>query len=112
MLSKCNEYVKNHSYAAGAALALVAAAVFSGVLTNGFVYDDGKQLLENPFVRNTHLWWRIFTGSVWSFLGAAAETNFYRPLHIFSYWLIWASQGLTPPPIISSSGFSTWPRGS
>jgi hypothetical protein len=55
LLSKCNEYVKNHFYATGAALALVAAVVFSGVLSNGFVYDDGKQLLENPFVRNTHL---------------------------------------------------------
>jgi tetratricopeptide (TPR) repeat protein len=88
--------VKDHSYAAGAVLALVAAIVFSGVLSNGLVYDDGKQLLENPFVRNTHLWWRIFTGSVWSFLGAAAETNFYRPLHIFSYWLIWRVAGPNP----------------
>jgi tetratricopeptide (TPR) repeat protein len=96
LLSKCNEYLKNHSYAAGAVLALVAAVVFSGVLSNGFVYDDGKQLLENPFVRNPHLWWRIFTGSVWSFLGAAAETNFYRPLHIFSYWLIWRVAGPNP----------------
>jgi tetratricopeptide (TPR) repeat protein len=96
LLSKCNAYVKNHSYAAGAVLALVAAVVFSGVLSNGLVYDDGKQLLENPFVRNVHLWWRIFTGSVWSFLGAAAETNFYRPLHIFSYWLIWRVAGPNP----------------
>jgi tetratricopeptide (TPR) repeat protein len=96
LLSKCNEHVKNRSYAAGAVLALVAALVFSGVLSNGLVYDDGKQLLENPFVRNTHLWWRIFTGSVWSFLGAAAETNFYRPLHIFSYWLIWRVAGPNP----------------
>ena len=77
-------------------LALVAAAVFSGVLTNGFVYDDGKQLLENPFIRNPHLWSRIFTGSVWSFLGAASETNFYRPLHMFSYWLIWRVAGPDP----------------
>jgi tetratricopeptide (TPR) repeat protein len=96
LLSKCNEYVKNHFCAAGAVLALVAAIVFSGVLSNGFVYDDGKQLLEHPFVRNPHLWWRIFTGSVWSFLGAAAETNFYRPLHIFSYWLIWRVAGPNP----------------
>jgi tetratricopeptide (TPR) repeat protein len=96
LLAKCNEYVKNHTYAAGAVLALVAAVVFSGVLSNGLVYDDGKQLLENPFVRNTHLWWRIFTGSVWSFLGAAVETNFYRPLHIFSYWLIWRVAGSNP----------------
>jgi len=96
LLSKLNGYVKNHGYAAGAFLALAAAVVFSGVLSNGLVYDDGKQLLENPFVRNPHLWWRIFSGSVWSFLGAAAETNFYRPLHIFSYWLIWRVAGPNP----------------
>jgi tetratricopeptide (TPR) repeat protein len=95
LLARCNQYVKDHSYAAGAVLALVAAAVFSGVLSNGLVYDDGEQLLENPFVRNTHLWWRIFTGSVWSFLGAA-QTKFYRPLHIFSYWLIWRVAGPNP----------------
>jgi len=96
LLSKLNGYVKDHGYAAGAFLALAAAVVFSGVLSNGLVYDDGKQLLENPFVRNPHLWWRIFSGSVWSFLGAAAEANFYRPLHIFSYWLIWRVAGPNP----------------
>jgi tetratricopeptide (TPR) repeat protein len=96
LLSKLNGYVKDHGYAAGAFLALAAAVVFSGVLSNGLVYDDGKQLLENPFVRNPHLWWRIFSGAVWSFLGAAAETNFYRPLHIFSYWLIWRVAGPNP----------------
>jgi tetratricopeptide (TPR) repeat protein len=96
LLSKYNEYVKKHSYAAGAVLALVAAMVFSGVLPNGLVYDDGRQILDNPFVRNVHLWRRIFTGSVWSFLGAGAERNFYRPLHIFSYWLIWRVAGPNP----------------
>jgi len=96
LLTQCNQYVKNHAYAAESVLALVAAAVFSGVLSNGLVYDDGKQLLENPFVRNAHLWRRIFTGSVWSFMGAATETNFYRPLHIFSYWLVWRVAGPNP----------------
>ena len=96
MFARLNDYLKNHIYVAGASLALVAAAVYSGVLSNGLVYDDGKQLLENPFVRNPHLWRRIFSGSVWSFLGAAAENNFYRPLHIFSYWLIWRVAGPNP----------------
>jgi protein O-mannosyl-transferase len=89
-------YLKRYPYAAGALLALVAGGIFAGILANGFVYDDEKQLLENPFVRNPHLWPRIFTGSVWSFLGAAAEANFYRPLHIFSYWLIYRLAGLDP----------------
>jgi tetratricopeptide (TPR) repeat protein len=95
LLGRLNQSVKSYPYAAGALLALAAGAVFSGVLSNGLVYDDGKQLLENPFVRNPHLWRRIFSGSVWSFQGAA-ESNFYRPLHIFSYWLIWRVAGPNP----------------
>src|SRR6266568_6512323 len=89
-------YLERYPYASGALLALVTGGIFAGILANGFVYDDEKQLLENPFVRNPHLWPRIFTGSVWSFLGAAAEANFYRPLHIFSYWLIYRLAGLDP----------------
>jgi tetratricopeptide (TPR) repeat protein len=96
LLSKYNEYVKKHSYAAGAVLALVAALVFSGVLSNGFAYDDVELLLDNPFVRNPHLWRRIFTGSVWSFLGAGADANFYRPLVIFSFSVIWRVAGSNP----------------
>ena len=77
-------------------LVLVTVAAFGHMLGNGFVYDDGKQVLENPFVRNPHLWRHIFTGPVWSFLGAAAETNFYRPLHILSHWLVWQVAGADP----------------
>ena len=96
MPSKCNEYVKNHPYAAGAILALVAAAVFSGVLSNGLVYDDCVLILDNPFVRNPHLWRRIFTGSVWSFLETAGDRDFYRPLVIFAFSMIWRVAGSNP----------------
>ncbi len=96
MLSRCNELLKNHRAVANWLLVLAVVAVFRGMLANGFVYDDGRQILENPFVRNPHLWRHIFTGSVWSFLGAAAETNFYRPLHIFSHWLVWQIAGPDP----------------
>jgi tetratricopeptide (TPR) repeat protein len=77
-------------------LVLITVVVFRGMLANTFVYDDGKQILENPFVRNPRMWRHIFTGSVWSFLGAAAETNFYRPLHIFSHWIVWQVAGPNP----------------
>jgi len=66
------------------------------MLGNGFVCDDDRQVLENPFVRDPHRWGRIFTGPVWSFLGPDSETNFYRPLHIFSHWLIWQVAGPNP----------------
>jgi tetratricopeptide (TPR) repeat protein len=96
LLSKSNEYLKNRSYAAGAVLALVAAVVFSGVLSNGLVHDDCVLILDNPFVRNPHLWRRIFTGSVWSFIGAAGDRNFYRPLVVFSFSMIWRVAGSNP----------------
>ncbi|MGH9433851.1 MAG: tetratricopeptide repeat protein, partial [Terriglobia bacterium] len=54
----------------------------------GFVSDDVEQVLENPYVRNPHLWTRIFTTSVWSFKGRAVQTNFYRPLQILCYWVL------------------------
>jgi tetratricopeptide (TPR) repeat protein len=77
-------------------LVLCTVVAFGGMLGNGFVYDDGKQVLENPYVYNPHLWRRIFTGSVWSFSGTTVEANFYRPLHIFSHWLVWRVAGANP----------------
>jgi len=93
LLKRGDELLRNHVVVANALLILITVAAFGASLSNGFVYDDGKQILENPFVRNPRLWPRIFTGSVWSFQGAAAETNFYRPLHIFSHWLVWQVAG-------------------
>ncbi len=93
MLERCDNLLKDHSAVSKWLLVLCTVAAFGGTLGNGFVYDDGKQVLENPFLRNPHLWRRIFTGSVWSFEGHAAETNFYRPLHIFSHWLVWQVAG-------------------
>ena len=96
MLDRWNDLLKKYSAVAQWLLVLITVAVFRGMLANGFVYDDGRQVLENPFVRNPRLWRNIFTGSVWSFLGQAAETNFYRPLHIFSHWLVWQVAGADP----------------
>lgn len=96
MLQRFAEKLKRYPYATVAALILAPCALFAGILQNGFVYDDGKQILENPFVVNARLWPRIFSGSVWSFMGHAAETNFYRPLHIFSYWLVYRLAGPDP----------------
>ena len=77
-------------------IVLAVFALYSSSLTGGFVYDDQKQILENPFVLNPHLWTHIFTGSVWSFDGAGYAANFYRPLMIFSFWLVDRIAGLSP----------------
>src|SRR5271157_4955320 len=96
LLNRGDDLLRNHSVVAKWLLVLSTVVVFGGTLGNSFVYDDGRQVLENPFVRNPHLWRHIFTGPVWSFLGAAAETNFYRPLHIFSHFLVWQVAGANP----------------
>ena len=96
MLDRWNNLLKGHPGVANWLLVLINVSVFRGMLANGVVYDDGKQVLENPYVLNAHLWRRIFTGSVWSFQGPAVQTNFYRPLHIFSHWLVWRVAGANP----------------
>jgi tetratricopeptide (TPR) repeat protein len=69
-------------------IALAAFVLYGRTLGFDFVSDDIKQVIENPFVRNPHLWRRIFTTPVWAFQGRAVQTNFYRPLQIFCYWLL------------------------
>ncbi len=69
---------------------------YQGVLACGFVYDDVQQILQNPFVKNPHLWRRIFLGPVWSFVGHGTQAGFYRPLHIFTYWLVCRVAGFDP----------------
>jgi tetratricopeptide (TPR) repeat protein len=96
LLNSGNKLLRAHPAVAKWVLVLATVVAFGGTLGNGFVYDDGRQILENPFVQNPRLWRRIFTGPVWSFQGAATETNFYRPLHIFSHFLVWQFAGPNP----------------
>ncbi len=96
MLNRWNEKLKHYPGVAGALLLFATFAAYAGALANQFVYDDGPQILENPFVLNPHLWSRIFTGSVWSFRGVAVGDNFYRPLQVFVYWLLYRWAGPNP----------------
>ena len=96
MLEKFNGWLERNPVAADALLAGVTLLVFSGTLANGFVYDDNPQIIQNPFVVNPRLWTKIFTGSVWSFQGAA--TNFYRPLQFVCYWILYRLAGPNPVP--------------
>lgn len=80
-------------------VALIIAAVFllyARALSGGFVHDDEQQIIENVFVTNPHLWRHIFSGSVWSFVGAGGSSQFYRPLMIFCFWVIYRLAGPQP----------------
>ena len=96
MLTRLNNLLKKHHALASWFLILAAIVFYQGVLTCGFVSDDVEQILKNPFIKNPHLWRRIFLGRVWSFAGGGAQTGFYRPLQMFTYWLIWRVAGPNP----------------
>src|SRR6266478_6190435 len=69
------------------AMALAVTANLN-LLWNGFVYDDGSQILQNPWLResvtvSTIL--RIFSTNVWGFLGPSGISNYYRPfMHLLN----------------------------
>jgi len=71
------------------ALILLAVLCYANSLFNAFVYDDEQQILQNPYVKSWHYLPQIFTTTVWSFVGAAGTTNYYRPLMTFTYLLLW-----------------------
>src|ERR1700680_2138944 len=67
-------------------LLVLAIACYANSLTNGFVYDDEQQILQNPYIKSWHFLPQIFGTTVWSFVGAAGTTNFYRPLITFTFF--------------------------
>jgi hypothetical protein len=96
VISLLDGFLKKHGVVATWSLILATVVSFQQVLKCGFVSDDSEQILNNPFVKNPHLWTHIFTGRVWSFAGGVAQGDFYRPLQIFTYWLICRAAGFNP----------------
>jgi len=73
-----------------ACVALVAFAVFSNTLLNGFVYDDKFQVLANPWIRDVAHLPDIFLSNPWEageeLAGApSSSSNYYRPFAHLSY---------------------------
>lgn len=77
-------------------LLLLAILPYLNTLANSFVYDDGKQVIENPYIRSWKYLPEIFGSNVWSFLGAAGMTNHYRPLMTLGYLICYQMFGLVP----------------
>jgi Flp pilus assembly protein TadD len=76
-------------------LAVAAALPYLNTLRNGFVSDDGTQVLHNPYIRNFHYLAKIFTTSVSSYVGQKM-TNYYRPLMNVGYLLCYQVFGPHP----------------
>lgn len=96
MLQQWNRWLNDHPRLAGGLLFLTTYVVFCGTLSNLLVHDDIPQILENPYLRNSGLWTRIFTGSVWSFRGPEQRDNMYRPLQFIIYWVLYRLKGPNP----------------
>ena len=79
-----------------ALLILLSVACYGNSLFNGFVYDDEQQILQNPYVKSWHYLPQIFGSTVWSFVGAAGTTNYYRPLMTFTFLILWQVFGDIP----------------
>ncbi len=66
-------------------LILIATLPYLNSLVNGFIYDDKRLILANPYLRSFGHLREIFFTNPWSFLGTRGVTNYYRPLVTFGY---------------------------
>lgn len=78
------------------ALFICAMACYANTLTNSFVYDDDQQILQNPYIKSWHYLPEILTTTVWSFVGNAGTSNYYRPLMTLTYLVLWHFFGNLP----------------
>ena len=69
-----------------AVIGAIILAVWSVTLGNGFVYDDHKYLLGNPWVKDAAFIGDIFSSSTAAFSPSDAVSNTYRPL-LFTLYL-------------------------
>jgi len=76
-----------------AVLILVAVLPYLNSLLNGFVQDDNRQVVSNPYLRSFSHLREIFATNVWSYVGAQGATNYYRPLMTFGYLLCYQFLG-------------------
>jgi protein O-mannosyl-transferase len=78
------------------ALFILAVGCYANTLLNAFVYDDELQILQNPYIKSWHYLGAIFRTTVWSFIGAAGDTNYYRPMMTLTYLVLWKVFGNAP----------------
>jgi len=77
-------------------LFLLAFLPYSNIFFNQFVYDDGFQVVGNPYAHSFKYLPQIFATSVWSFQGAQGASNYYRPMMTLGYLLTYQVAGLIP----------------
>jgi len=71
-------------------LAVLAIAASATGLVNEFTYDDRPVILDNPFMRDLHGWWRAFSTTYWP---PDWGSDGYRPLTTLAFKLEFALSG-------------------
>jgi len=77
-------------------LFLLSFLAYANTLLGSFVYDDGYQIVENPYAHSFRYLPKIFSTTVWSFQGAQGPTNYFRPMMTFGYLLLYQIAGAVP----------------
>lgn len=70
-------------------LALVLGVlIYVNVIDGAFVYDDVRQITQNPLIQDLSQFWRALISDVWAYKGggSVAASNYWRPT--FVLWLI------------------------
>jgi tetratricopeptide (TPR) repeat protein len=70
-------------------LILLGSVPYLNTLINGFVYDDGFQVLKNSYLHSFKYMKQIFGTLAWSFQGSQGLTNYYRPMMTFFYLILY-----------------------
>ena len=60
----------------------ITAFTYFGTLRFGFVYDDGPQIRNNPYIKSWQFVPQYFVSSVWKKLYPLIAGNYYRPLFL------------------------------
>lgn len=78
----------------------VTALVYLRCLANGFVLDDGAQIVKNPNFGDWSFLWKAFTREEFWYSDAGFLPHYrnYRPLILVWYWADYHLFGLNPAP--------------
>jgi tetratricopeptide (TPR) repeat protein len=69
-------------------LSLACFAIYANAVSGDFVYDDTRQIVDNPLIKESRFYWKALTSDVWAFKGESEEawSNYWRPT--FTSWQI------------------------
>ena len=77
--------------------ALAALLLYVNTLDGEFVHDDNLQIVQNPYVHHSRYLPQLLGSSVWAFR-TNQPTNYYRPIQMGLYNVLWLRFDGSPLP--------------